>query len=276
MTTTTPDIKEAIIQHCKTIGLHPDEKGYVSANQDNLVDKFDNWTDIERELGEGQGSELKPDKHGKFKAVHSSSALCVNNFAPFKQNKDKFSFLNHNDFTEATFEKKLPTGLGGTPPHLDFYLENNNTVIGFESKFIEILNAKLPNQDNNLTKYQNRQDLDYLPDTFSTIIQDYIDYQEKLFLDVAQLIKHSIGLINKGRSTTLQPILVYIYWQPKNWYDFEVYRRHADEINDFKDKLDRHIPFIPISYLDFWKLYENDSTFGQHIDKVKGRYYFDL
>ncbi len=285
---TKQDVIDIIIKHCQN--LNPNNKGYVEKNNENdinLIYKFDNWQEIKKELGEGQGSELKEDKDGviKFNAVHSSSALCVNNFAPFKQNKDKFAFLNYTDFTEATFEKKLPTGMRGTPPHLDFYLETKYEVIGFESKFTEILNNKKPDKDDNLKKYQDRKNkLDYLSDTFFDVIQYYIDFKDKMYLDVAQLIKHSIGLIKRGTSMykfilnaiLVQPILVYIYWQPKNWYNFEVYRKHADEINDFKEKIQRHLIFIPISYLDFWKLYENDRTFGEHIDKVKARYCIGL
>lgn len=272
MTKTNFDAKENILQHCKTLGMKPDKKGYVKSNQDNLIDNFDNWLEIKKELEEGQGNELKPDKYGivKFNAVHSSSALCVNNFAPFKQHKDNISFLNYTGFTEASFEKKLPTGI--SVPNLDFYLESDNVVIGFESKFIEALSDKLPNKGNNLIKYQNKKELNYLPNNFPEIIQYYIDCENHLFLDVAQLIKHSIGLIKKGHAAAVKPILVYLYWQPNNWKDYDVYHKHLDEIRDFREKIERHLLFIPISYIEFWKLYENDKTFGKHIDKVKVRY----
>ena len=272
LTKTYFDAKEEIIQHCKTLSMNLDKLGYVKSNEetDNLVCPFDNWMGIKEEIGKGQGSELKTNIYGKVKfcAVHSSTALCVNNFAPFKQNKENFSFLNYTGFTEATFEKKLPTGI--SVPNLDFYLESNNIIIGIESKFIEILNKKLPNT--NLDKYQNRKEMNYLPKTFSETIQYYIDCKNLLFLDVAQLIKHSIGLINQGRRMKLEPILVYIYWQPNNWQNFDVYHKHLEEINEFKERIERHISFIPISYLEFWERYGNDKTFGKHIGKVMGRY----
>jgi hypothetical protein len=44
----------------------------------------------------------------------------------------------------AQAEKKLPTGLKGTSPNLDFYLENKNAIIGIESKFLELLKPKQP------------------------------------------------------------------------------------------------------------------------------------
>ncbi len=277
-TMTTNEVKSAIINHCRSLGLNPDANGYVPSTSDNLVDQFANWNEIELELGGGQGSELKADANGimKFNAVHSSSALCVNNFAPIKFQKDKFSFLGNTDFTEASFEKKLSTGI--STPNLDFYLKNSLTVIGIESKFIETLEDKCPNT--NLDRYQNRPELAYLPTEFSEVLQHYVDCKDQMYLDVAQLLKHSIGLINRANTRYKfilnkffsKPKLVYLYWQPTNWYNSDVYRQHEDEIADFKNRVKPIIDFAPMSYLELWKFYENDENFGAHIHNVKARY----
>ena len=107
-----------------------DEKGYLSSMNpvDNLLPNVTNWNIISSEIGKGQGSELKIEKNGrmKFCALHSSAALCVNNFATLKQNKDAISFLKYSNFTEAVFEKKLSTGI--STPNLDFYLENSKNT----------------------------------------------------------------------------------------------------------------------------------------------------
>lgn len=272
-----------LIKHFNALGIHTNSQGYVLNNEDNLITQFNNWGVIQNEIGNGNGSELKPDSNGviKFNASYSSSALCVNNFAPFKEMKDKFSLFNYSGFTEATFEKKLPTNI--SIPNLDFYLESAYEVIGIESKFIEVLDCKLPN--NNLSKYiAKRQQLSYLPDNFFKIMEYYICKDFKMNLDVAQLIKHSIGLIKRSiskykfvlNSMLVKPILVYIYWQPVNWYKFDLYQKHEDEINEFKSIINDYLIFIPISYLEFWKCYENDNLFGNHIKKVKSRYYISL
>lgn len=103
-----------------------------------------------------------------------------------------------------------------------------------------------------------------------------------MHLDVAQLIKHFIGITNKrilkykfiSNRINVLPVLVYIYWQPANWYNIDIYCQHAKEIEDFKVRIEPFLVFIPISYLEFWKMYENDKIFGTHIQKVKERYCF--
>jgi len=263
-------IQEKIIEKAVEYGLNPNAKGYVASNTANLISTVDSWNEIEKELDNGQGSELRPDKNGitKFNAVHSSSALCVNNFGLLKSRLSRFTFLNYSSFNEATFEKKLPTGI--SKPNLDFYLENEKVLIGIESKFTETLEKKLPNK--NLEKYLNRKELEYLPKSFQKIIKSYIASTERIHLDVAQLIKHSIGLLNAGQKNKKKPILVYIYWLPVNWVHFDIFKQHNIEINEFKNSINEYIDFVPMSYLEFWNHYGVEPTLKESIYEMRKRY----
>jgi len=275
---------EGINKHCINVGLKPNSKGYLSIAEDNLVTNFSNWTEIKKEFEAGQGGELNPNNNGeiKFAAIHSSSALCVNNFAEFKLKLANFSFYNYSNFISACFEKKLTTGI--STPNLDFYLETSNEIIGFESKFTEILKKKKPNLNNNLDKYRQREELNYLPKEFTNLIEEYALNNNEMHLDVAQLLKHSIGLINRSRGNisheknprTMKPVLVYIYWRPKNFFDFSIYDDHKKEIEAFEGKIKKFLDFIPISYPEFWQMYDADKIFANHINKVKNRYYQDI
>ena len=62
-------------------GIAVDEQGYTASFADNLVPSVE-IADFEADLAQGSGDELA----GKFRAAHSSSALAVNCFAPFKRN----------------------------------------------------------------------------------------------------------------------------------------------------------------------------------------------
>ena len=90
------EIMDKIFDKCNLLKMNFNDKGYVNSNEENLVEIFDNWKEIRQELSNGQGGELTPDKNGviKFNAVHSSSALAVNNFAILKKHKNKLTFIN--------------------------------------------------------------------------------------------------------------------------------------------------------------------------------------
>ncbi len=265
-----------IAAHCEALGLQFVDN-YFKRNEDNLIEQYANWVLIKSEINDGGGQELNG-KKAKFKAIHSSSALCVNNFALIKQYINDFSFLGDTGFTYSRFEKRFETGI--SYPFLDFYMENNNSFYAFESKYIEHLTPKLPNwigsgeTVGNLQKYVNRQDELVLPNKFvDEVLQYYINCKKKLYLDVSQLIKHVIGIIKNP--VKLKKTLVYIYWLPVNHVDFELFEKHEAEIQEFKERLllfNSYINFYSMSYIDFWNSLENNERFGSHINKVKQRY----
>jgi hypothetical protein len=55
-------------------------------------------------------------------------------------------------FRSIKFEQKLPTGLGGTPPNIEFIAENETDVIAIESKFLEYFGPKKPRFKSSYTK----------------------------------------------------------------------------------------------------------------------------
>lgn len=238
----------------------PNLNGYVLDNSNNLIDGVD--IDLfQNDLIQGSGNELK----SKFNALYSSSALAVNNFAIVKKHISDFRFLDYKDFYDARFERQFKTGLGGTPPNLDFAIENKDTVIAFESKYLEPLDKKTVVFKDSY----NISNLDYLDDYWFSLIQKY--QGNDLYLDVAQLIKHSIGLINYKRITKKNIILVYIYWIPDNYDKYSEYSIHSKELVDFSNRLNNRndLKFVSLTYDQFWDSYDNSIVFKGHFDNMR-------
>jgi hypothetical protein len=126
------NLKEKVCEKIINNSKIPNINGYVNVFNDNLIKGVEKEYFL-NDLRNGSGNELD----SKFKALWSSSALVVNNFVPFIKNIHELVFDN-NIFEKAGFERKFPTGLGGTPPNIDFFMEKNDLVIGFESKYLEI------------------------------------------------------------------------------------------------------------------------------------------
>ena len=91
--------------------------------------------DFEDDLQAGDRNELE----GKFKAVHSSSALAVNVFAPFRARSSELIVPGSRFITGLEFERKCPIGVGGKAPNLDILLTGPAGIIGIESKLTEPL-----------------------------------------------------------------------------------------------------------------------------------------
>lgn len=195
--------------------------GYVRDYRHNVL-SYINTTDYEEDLMEGAGSELK----SKFSALYSSSALVVNTFTTFKQNLSKIEFIGMNNFKNARFERPFKTGQQGTSPTLDFSLENDNVVIGIESKYLETLDKKE-------AKFRDSYFSNKLINTeMLNLINKYNG--SIAYLDYAQLLKHSIGLIKYSMENNKKAFLVYIYWTPKNYERYKEYKLHEQELSEFK------------------------------------------
>ncbi|MBC7523282.1 MAG: hypothetical protein H7239_02430 [Flavobacterium sp.] len=260
-------IRTKIIKQLVNSSEIANEKGYLNHFTDNLISTII-LDDFKTDLENGDGNEL----YGKFQALHSSSALGVNFFGFFKRNLDKFTVFGEKDFNvNAQFEKKLPTGMS-RPPNLDFYLENENYVIGFESKFLETLSRKKPE----ISKAYSDELLSIVDEGFKNIISHYRKNNEKSYLDTAQLIKHSIGLIkNKGNKKAK---LIYIYWEPLNAKEFSQYQQHRIELDEFSKliKCVNGIEFHHTTYLEFYNQFESDKFLKQHLDNFKEKYFFNI
>jgi hypothetical protein len=112
-----------------------DENGYVGKASQNLIEGV-RLEDFEADLLQGDGNELGE----KFRAAHSSSALAVNTFAPFKPRLGALRLPGGSGFTGLNFERKCPHGVvGHFSPNLDAIAEGPSCVVAIESKLLEPL-----------------------------------------------------------------------------------------------------------------------------------------
>ena len=241
--------------------------GYVGCPEDNLISSV-HIADFKDDMDSGSGNELK----GKFRALHSSAALAVNTFATWKRNPTNLSLCGREGFTSLTFERKCPTGLGGTPPNLDAFLDNDHLLVAVESKFLEYLTPKKGFFSASYTR-------DNLPQSEGACwyLIDRIKEQPKQHLDAAQLVKHYIGLRNLPLARDKEIVLLYLFWEPENWKNFEVFHRHRGEISDFASYFDElSVKFICQSYPELWDEWEQHYKNTSHVSELWERYYLTI
>lgn len=234
-----------------------DKRGRVASNTDHLVSSV-MTADFEADLKQGSGNET----NDKFRAVHSSSALAVNCFGPFKRNLSDLQVCDFDGFTSLQFEKKCPTGLPGTPPHLDVIIERPDQIVAIESKCTEYFSRTTP-------KFK---------DSYKTSINDacresvWFQEMKRLIqppqvpsrLKADQLIKHAFGLITcyPHRPVTL----LYLYWEPLNAVEYSLFGEHRDEIAAFAERIPgSDLIFESMTYNELWSSW--GETVSEWLDK---------
>ncbi len=247
--------------------LKIDSKGYVKSFRDNLVPLV-RVEDFKEELRKGDGNELD----GKFRAAHSSSALAVNSFGPFKRRIAAMKVLDAEPFDSLHFERKCPTGLRGNAPNLDVFLEGDSGIIGIESKLTEYLTSKSAKFS---PAYEHIDDDRCKTAWFTEMLRLMKEPESYVWLDVAQLIKHAFGLTNPQTFCGKSATLLYLYWEPLNTARYSEFSEHRREIEKFAKRVCGSSPsFRAMSYHELW------SSWGQtapdwlmkHLDNLKSRY----
>jgi hypothetical protein len=249
-------------------GTDIDEKGYVTDINQNLVEGV-RLGDFEADLRQGDGNEMG----GKFRAAHSSSALAVNTFAPFKAKAAALQLPGGAGFIKLSFERKCPHGLvGRRSPNLDLVADGPNDVVAVESKCLEPLsphNAKFAPAYESEIRDERRQSAWFRE--MQRLVEEPSTYR---WLDVAQLVKHAFGL---AYTFVDKPVtLLYLFWEPSNPEAFPTFAEHRGEIARFAASIRGDKPkFIAISYPELWKSWDTESApewLQIHVRRLRARY----
>lgn len=247
----------------KKSGLKHDQKGYLAKPEMNLLPGVKPEM-IKNDYENGKGHEWGR----KFRAIHSSAALAANTFGRWKSESARLMFAGQTGFDKLKLEAKCPTGLGGTPPHLDVLLASTDTVIGIESKLLEPLSLTKPE----FSASYSRERLPLCEDSWWTLLEN-MRQRPTSRLDAAQLIKHYLGLRHSypGLNNVL---LVYLFWKPLNANEFDEYKRHAEELEAFQRAIQHSnkVKFMALDYLQLWDEWEKDRNMAEHAKLLKDRY----
>lgn len=232
--------------------------GYVRKRAANFVPGITAEL-YEDEYRQGAGSELEWEARNgrkcppKINAAYSSSALVVNSFAPWKLHLHDLELCGYSAFLSLHFETKTPTGLGGTPPHLDLLAETaDNAVLAVESKLTEYLQ---PHHAGFVPAYSARS----WPAGVAAYVNIMRQLQENparfVYLDAAQLVKHAFGLASLPGKHEIT--LLYLFWEPGNhaaYPEFEVHRREAAEFAE--SVVGASVKFSWKSHAELWREWE--------------------
>jgi hypothetical protein len=253
-----------------------DDLGYARRLEDNLVSTLTPATiqRVRAEFGGGAGDELGGARP-KLHAAYSSAALAANAFGAWRNSEadiGQLSLAGVRGFQSMRFEERCATGLPGIPPHLDV-LATGRHVVGIESKCTEHLSDKAAA----FRPSYERAFFEAAP-SWGQRYRDALDPGAYRLLDVAQLLKHYLGLRRRfaGTPTTL----LYVYWEPSSPEVAPEFARHRDEIERFADGLeDPGVTFAAQSYAELWSDWERQPTppwLRDHVAELRRRYVVEI
>ena len=228
-------------------GITVDGQGYTLRLDDNLFQPLNDCT--RAELGAGAGGELGvAGGRGKIQALHASSALAINVFDYWRSRSREpleRALGLPSAITDIQFERTFPTGMQGTPPHLDVTLcTEDGGLIAIESKFLEAYPAKTkprPFRDTYFPVDSGRWAARSLQGCQS--LAEALRSGARLYhhLDVQQLLKHALGLAH----TVGDGFALWYFWYDPGG---EEGGRHRRELEEFSACIDPALGFRAMSY----------------------------
>lgn len=251
-----------------------DRDGYCLGLRQNLFQALTECT--RRELDEGDGAELgKNGQRGKLQALHSSSALVCNVF-DYWRGRDLAVVANALDIKdricEMSFERKFPTGVGAKAPNLDIALSlSAGGYFAIESKFTEPLSKSKKHSflkekyfDEQINRWTERG-LPGAQKLANDLRAGQINFD---YLDVAQLLKHMLGLAGGGSKWNL----LYL------WFDTgtAIADLHQQEIALFTESLEAdRVYFSSTRYQDFFQRLSSiaGSEHTPYLSYLRSRYF---
>lgn len=280
------------------------EKAYLQTIEENLFEPLSQESADSYNSGDGGESKDTDNRLAKMKALHSSSAIVVNLFQ-YWQGKDLSPLLHalklrrkpqadvliENVGTETPTVIEIQSKEYGTlrfeqqfkisddvvsfprPANLDVVIEEPLCHTAIESKFAEPYSGK----HNGLREaYLNNKSLwEKLPNLYELAKQISQGSNPFEYLDVAQLIKHILGLSanypKKNGNSNVKFRLLYL------WYDVlgKDGAEHRKEIEQFAEVAQKdNIDFCHISYQEVITTLAKDYHKGNesYIDYLTDRY----
>jgi len=257
------------------------DPAYTQKLEDNLLDPL--LESVKDKFDKGNGNEINdhPPHQAKMKAVHSSSALCVNVFQYWEMKHQvpmitaacRFCRKGTTVSKRISFEEKYDIpGVTGAPPNIDVVIYNSGKpqfeVFAIESKFSEA--------------YADRGKKDLEPaylqvDALWEDIPNLHDFARSIspvntsnkHLDSAQLVRHILGLKSDCGKDGFK--LLYL------WYDAlgEAGAKHRDEIDAFARIAQADgINFSSLTYQELivWLARECREEHSEYVKYVTERY----
>lgn len=251
---------------------------YVRDLEHNLAPGID-LSSVVGDFAAASGRELVSSggRPGKLYSVHSSSALAVNTFAAFRDAPGRLRLAGRSGFSYACFEKKLRTGLGGSPPNLDFFAVGSEAIVAIEAKFTEVLASKAAGLSESYSGLVSDLAGPRWREMYASLCDDPKRFRR---LDAAQLVKHYLGIRHSLADERQPKLLVYLFWEPTNWSGVAEFARHRTEVLEFSMSVaGGDTEFVAMSFSELWDEWSREGLWDgaeERLEYLKARYAFKL
>jgi hypothetical protein len=251
-------LAQALREDCRAEPLHAD--GRIRRVSDLLID--------------GVEQDRLPDAldRARLRQPHSAAALAINCFLPWQAAPDQLALDRWTGFDAIQLVVRCPTGLRGTPPHLDVLALRDDAAVAVTVRCTEYLSRRRsPVADSYDRLLAATPGLD---PWLGQLAQLRVAPDERLHIDLGALVKHALAL---GRTFPDRPTsLLYLYWEPLDADRFAEFGVHRRELSELADAVrGARVAFASRSFTSLWRNWDaqaSPSWLPRHVARLRARY----
>jgi hypothetical protein len=208
----------------------------------------------------------------RLRQPQSAAALAVNSFMPWQRAPEQLTLDRWRGFDAIQLVVRCPTGLRGTPPHLDVLALRDNAAVAVTVRCTEYLSRRrspvAPSYDRLLAATPG------LDPWLRQLTQLRIAPDEHQHIDLGALVKHALAL---GRTFPDRPTsLLYLYWEPLDAASFAEFGVHRRELADLSEAVQgARVRFASRSINALWRDWEAQGSppwLRRHVARLRARY----
>ncbi len=212
----------------------------------------------------------------RFDSPHSGMALTVNSFVPWRRTLDLLPLGGRTGFDAIQFDVRCPTGLRGTPPHLNLLALRPDHAIAVVVRSVEYLTRRRSTiaaaYDDLLTETPG------LTPWLRQLIEWRRDRLSYRHVDLPALVKYATAL---RRTFPDRPAtLLYLFWEPLDASAYGEFRDHREELLNLVDGIHgAQVGFAAESFDELWHGWSDrpaPAWIAGHVARLRSRYAVSL
>jgi hypothetical protein len=208
----------------------------------------------------------------RLRQPHSAAALAINSFLRWRTAPEQLALDRWNGFDAIQLVVRCPTGLRGTPPHLDVLALRDNAAVAVTVRCTEYLSRRrssvAASYDRLLAATPG------LDAWLRQLTQLRAAPDARQHIDLGALVKHALAL---GRTFPDRPTtLLYLYWEPLDAARFPEFSAHRRELAELGEAVrEARVGFAARSLNSLWRDWDAQTSppwLRRHVARLRARY----
>ncbi len=184
----------------------------------------------------------------------TAPALALASFLPWLPHAESLRLAGIEGFREIRFDARCPTGVRGTPPHIDLMASGPNGIAGATVRAFDYLAPRPARVSNGYATLEVPPGLE----PWAAHLRGGDPWTGFRHVEVAALAKLAVGI---GRIFAGRPVrLAYLYLEPQEGAEAAPFRRHRDELDRLaRATAEADVTLWPLSFHELWAGWRDDA-----------------